>query len=319
MDGGAGGQNQGRPRRIGILSSLATDHRSIWTFLNRTPHALRYVDAGGVRTRYLEAGDRSNPAVILLHGTAGSLENFCANYETLSQNYYVLGLDLLGCGYTDKPAFDYRISDYAGHVRDFMDALGLDSASLIGVSLGSWVAARLAHDYPERVDSLIALAPAGIVVDAEEEAAFAADVRKRRSSAAADPTWETVTTAMGRLMLNQDDLIDDLVAVRLNVYRQESMKAAMGHVMAFTRGKEQLSKDEWAALKLPLLVVASVDAPNMFLDNAHEIAKVVPAAELREMQGCDHWPQFEQPEAFHEIALEFLAKHAAGKALSSAS
>ncbi|NVN00185.1 alpha/beta hydrolase [Arthrobacter sp. SDTb3-6] len=300
------------------MSSAATDHRSIWTFLNRAPHSLRYVEAGGVRTRYLEAGDRSNPSVILLHGTAGSLENFCANYDALSQNYHVLGLDLLGCGYTDKPDFDYRIADYAEHVRDFMDALGLETAALIGVSLGSWVAARLAHDFPERVDSLIALAPAGIVVDAEEEAAFAADVRKRRSSAVADPTWESVTTAMGRLMLNQDDLIDDLVAVRLGVYRQEAMKAAMGHVMAFTRGQEQLSKEEWAKLKLPLLVVASVDAPNMFLDNAYEIARVVQSAELREMRGCDHWPQFEQSEAFHQIALEFLAKHSRGKALTAA-
>ncbi|MGA7207124.1 MAG: alpha/beta hydrolase, partial [Specibacter sp.] len=275
------------------MSSVAGDHRSIWTYLVRTPHALHFVDAGGVRTRYLEAGDPANPALILLHGTAGSLENFCANYEALSQKYHVLGLDMLGCGYTDKPDFDYRISDYAGHVRDFMDALGLDTAALIGVSLGSWVAARLAKDSPERIASLIALAPAGIVVDAEEEAAFAEDVRKRRSSASADPTWETVTSAMGRLMLNQDDLIDDLVAVRLAVYRQESMKVAMGHLMAFTRGKEQLGKDEWAQLEPPLLVVASVDAPNMFLDNAYEIAKVVPSAELREMRGCDHWPQFE--------------------------
>jgi 2-hydroxy-6-oxonona-2,4-dienedioate hydrolase len=292
--------------------------RSVWTYLNRTPHALRTVEARGVRTRFLEAGDPSNPALILLHGTAGSLENFCANYEALSRDYHVLGLDLLGCGYTDKPDFDYRIPDYAAHVRDFMDAVGIEQASLVGVSLGSWVAARLAKDSPERIVSLIALAPAGIVVDAAEEETFAADVRRRRGAAAADPTWETVRTAMGRLMLDQNDLIDDLVAVRLAIYRQDSMKAAMGHLLAFTQGNDKLSPDEWAEIRQPMLVVASVDAPNMFLDNAHEIARIVPGAELCEMHDCDHWPQFEQPEQFHTAALEFLGRHARGRELSDA-
>ncbi|WP_104104175.1 alpha/beta fold hydrolase [Arthrobacter sp. 08Y14] len=294
------------------------EFRSVWTYLNRTPHALRTVEARGVRTRYLEAGDPSNPALILLHGTAGSLENFCANYEALSRDYHVLGLDLLGCGYTDKPDFDYQISDYAAHVRDFMDALGIREASLIGVSLGSWVAARLARDLPERIVSLVALAPAGIVVDAAAEESFAADVRRRRGAAAADPTWETVSAAMGRLMLHREDLIDDLVAVRLGIYRQDSMKAAMGHLLAFTRGNNKLTRAEWSEIRQPMLVVASVDAPNMFLDNAYEITRLVPGAELYEMHGCDHWPQFEQPEQFHEAVLGFLGRHVKGRELSDA-
>lgn len=300
------------------MTATTGGFRSVWTYLNRTPHALRTVEARGVRTRYLEAGDPSNPVLILLHGTAGSLENFCANYEVLSRDYYVLGLDLLGCGYTDKPDFDYQIPDYAAHVRDFMDALEIREASLIGVSLGSWVAARLARDLPERIVSLIALAPAGIVIDAAEEERFAADVRQRRGAAAADPTWETVRAAMGRLMLDQNDLVDDLIAVRLAIYSQDSMKAAMGHLLAFTRGGGKLSRDEWSEIQQPMLVVASVDAPNMFLDNAYEISRVVPGAELCEMHGCDHWPQFEQPERFHEAALQFLGRHAKGRELSAA-
>ena len=300
------------------MTTKTGDYRSIWTYLNHTPHALRTIAARGVCTRYLEAGDPSNPTLVLLHGTAGSLENFCANYMALAENYHVLGLDLLGCGYTDKPDFDYQIPDYAAHVIDFMDALEIDKASLIGVSLGSWVAARLAKDNPDRIVALISLAPAGIVVDAAQEQTFAADVRKRRSAAAADPTWETVAAAMGRLMLDQNDLIDDLIAVRLGIYREESMKAAMGHLLAFSRGNDKLSEAEWVQIQQPMLVVASVDAPNMFLDNAYEIARLVPGAELCEMHGCDHWPQFEQPEQFHTAALEFLARHARGHEFSDA-
>ena len=299
------------------MTSQDVGYRSIWTYLHRTPHTLGYVDAGGVRTRYLEAGNPERPTVLLLHGTAGSLENFCANFEALAQDYHVLGIDLLGCGYTDKPIYDYMISDYAAHAMAFLDALKVDQATLIGVSLGSWIAARLALDYPSRVSAVIAMAPAGIIVDPEREARFAEDVRKRRGAAAADPSWETVTTAMSRLMLHQEDLIDDLVAVRLSIYQQDEMKQAMGNLLAFTQGGNALEEAEWQSIEQPFLVVASVDAPNMFLDNAYAIARLVRNSELVEMTGCDHWPQFEQPDQFHATTLDFLARNAATESFVS--
>lgn len=80
--------------------------------------------------------------VILLHGTAGSLENFSANYAAYAEHFRVIGLDMLGCGWTDKPDYDYLINHYAEHVRSFMDALGIDKAAVVGVSLGAWLAPR---------------------------------------------------------------------------------------------------------------------------------------------------------------------------------
>ena len=112
---------------------------SIWRHLFTTPHRLGFVDVQGVQTRYLEAGPVDGPAVLLLHGTAGSLENFCANYAAYAQHFRVIGIDMLGCGWTDKPDFDYQIRDYAEHARGVLDALNIDCASVVGVSLGSRV------------------------------------------------------------------------------------------------------------------------------------------------------------------------------------
>lgn len=291
------------------MSAENSGFRSIWTYLNRTEHVLGYIQAGNVRTRYIEAGDPTRPTLLLLHGTAGSLENFCANYETLAENYHVLGIDMLGCGYTDKPEFDYQITDYAEHAIAFLDAKDIADAAIIGVSLGSWVASRMALDHPQRVRAVVALAPAGIIVDAEMEKKFGEDVRRRRGAAAAEPSWASVTTAMEKLMLNQEDLIDDLVAVRLGIYQLEEMKQAMPRLLAFSLGGNHLNDQQWASVEQPMLVVASVDAPNMFLDNAYAIARTVPNAELVELPGCDHWPQFEQPELFHKFVLEFLTNH----------
>src|SRR5690606_38163820 len=209
---------------------------------------------------------------------------------------------MLGCGYTDKPDRPYLIPDYAEHALAVLDAFGVSEAAVIGVSLGSWVGARMALDHPSRVNKLVMIAPAGIIVDPEEEKKFGADVRKRRQNAAEAPSWESVTAAMGRLMLNQEDLIDDLVAVRLRIYQQPEMAAAMKHLLAFTTGGQDLSREQWAGLRQPVLVIAAVDAPNMFLDNARLLAQIVPNVEVVDMTGCDHWAQFERAEEFNELA-----------------
>lgn len=282
------------------------DYGSVWLALYDTPHRLDWVDADTVRTRVLTAGDAANPPLILLHGTAGSLENFARNIPALARHFHVLAFDLLGCGLTDKPAFDYAITDYADHVAATMQALGIDRAAFIGVSLGAWVAARLAHDRPDTVERLVLVAPAGIVVDAEEEARVAAGIRARRGAAAADPTWETVKAAMDRLVLDPATLWPDLIATRLAIYRRPEMAAAMPRLLAFSLGNQHLTPTEWAALRPPILCIAATDAPNMFLTNARAIAATAPDARCVDIPGCDHWAQFEQPDAFHSAVLPFL-------------
>lgn len=282
------------------------DQKSIWQHLFKTPHRLGWIDVDGVQTRYLEAGSASAPVVIVLHGTAGSLENFCANYADYAQHFRVIGIDMLGCGLTDKPDHDYLIKDYAGHVCGFMDAMSIDRAMLVGVSLGSWVAAALALAHPERIEKLVMIAPAGIITDPEEERRVAEGVRKRRSTAAADPTWETVSAAMKNLVINPADLADDLIAIRLDIYRDPRMKTAMPHLLAFTVGGQALTEAQWRTLSLPIMVIAAVDAPNMFLGNAYAIAKAAPNVQLIEIKGCDHWAQYEQPEIFNRASIEFL-------------
>lgn len=282
-------------------------YSSIWHHLNTVAHKVAWVDAKGINTRYLEAGDPKKETILALHGTAGSVENFAANYGPLSENYHVLGIDMLGCGYTDKPDRPYLISDYAEHVIDVLDALGIQEVHLLGVSLGSWVGARLCQIAPERIKSMALVAPAGIVLDEEKERAFAEALRKKRSNAAAVPTWESVRNALSGLVLNEENLIDDLIDVRYRIYSQPEMGKAMPHLLAFSRGDQHLSFDEWKAIEQPSFIVAAVDAPNMFLDNAYELDKIMPNSTLVEMHGCDHWAQFEQHEEFNEKYTEFMA------------
>ncbi|WP_197733035.1 hypothetical protein [Paraburkholderia pallida] len=70
----------------------------------------------------------------------------------------------------------------------------------------------------------------------------------RRSSAAAEPSWETVSAALKAPLLDPDALSDELFALRLEIYRDPRMKAAMPRLLAFSLGDQTLSEEQWRSL-----------------------------------------------------------------------
>jgi pimeloyl-ACP methyl ester carboxylesterase len=281
-------------------------YESIWLSLHRTPHQLRYISAHGVDTRVLECGRRDAPPLVLLHGTAGSLENFCRNYAPLGAHYRVIGIDMLGCGHTAKPSYDCTTEEYVEHVHETLQALGVESALFIGVSFGSWVSAALERAHPGTVRKLIMVAPAGIVVDEHDYQKQLAAIRARRTQAAAKPSWDAIKGILGRLVKHPDDLIDDLIAVRLDIYSQPAMQEAMPRVLAFMEDRP-LTHDQWRSLQIPILVVVNVDTPNMFVDNGRAIARTAPNATSIDFKDVDHWAQYERSDDFNRIAVAYFA------------
>ncbi|MDT3446720.1 MULTISPECIES: alpha/beta fold hydrolase [unclassified Pseudofrankia] len=288
-----------------IEESQAVAYRSVWTFIHRTPHQLGFVTVGGYRTRYLEAGERDRPAVILLHGVAGSLENFTANIAAYAEHFHVVAIDMLGCGWTDKPDRQLTAYDWSAHVRAVMDELGIERASLVGVSLGSWISARVAQDAPDRVDRIVMISPAGIILDLQEFRDRLALTRSSRAKASTDVTWAGIRTVFEQLILDDANVIDDVVAVRFGVYSDPAMQRAMQFVIPDTE-EGILTDDDWRAFPHPVLVIAATDVSNIYLRNAYRIGELAPKAEVLEMTGCDHWAQFERADEFNAKSIEFL-------------
>ena len=85
----------------------------------------------------------------MLHGTAGSLENFAANIAAHAEHFNCIAFDMIGSGMTGKPDYDYETEHYVKHAVDFFNAMGIKKASVIGLSLGARVASRFAIDHPE--------------------------------------------------------------------------------------------------------------------------------------------------------------------------
>lgn len=120
----------------------------------------RFVEVAGARVRVREQGPAGAPPVILIHGFTFSLESWDGWAADLSQDYRVIRYDLLGHGLTGPdPQQRYAAQERAEFLADLMDALGLDSATIAGNSLGGTVAWRFAATWPDRVDNLILVDP----------------------------------------------------------------------------------------------------------------------------------------------------------------
>jgi non-heme chloroperoxidase len=113
--------------------------------------------ATGVRLRYAEQGDPNGPALILLHGFTDSWFSWSAVLSQLSPGFHVFALDQRGHGDSERPESGYDVSDLAADVIAFMDAVGVLKATIVGHSMGSWVAQRTASLAPHRVERLVLL------------------------------------------------------------------------------------------------------------------------------------------------------------------
>jgi 2-hydroxy-6-oxonona-2,4-dienedioate hydrolase len=109
---------------------------SVWADLRGVTFRQHFVDVEGIRTRCIESGDPSKPLVLVLHGVGGHAEAYSRNFGPHGDHFWFVAIDMLGHGWTDKPAINYQVKDYAGHVLAVLKTLGRVKAMISGESLG---------------------------------------------------------------------------------------------------------------------------------------------------------------------------------------
>jgi non-heme chloroperoxidase len=109
----------------------------------------------GPRLHYAEQGDKEGEAIVFLHAYADSWFSYGRVLPLLSPAYHALAPDQRGHGDSDKPECCYAADDFAADVDAFMDAVGIEEATLVGDSSGGLIAQRVALDYPHRISRLV--------------------------------------------------------------------------------------------------------------------------------------------------------------------
>src|SRR3954451_4709246 len=108
-------------------------------------------------------GGRGRPLLVLHPEFAARM--WAPYHDALAAQFQVFAPDHPGFGDSDRPDWVDGVDDVGLHYVDLLDALGLERISIVGTSLGGWIALALALAHPARVDRLVLAAPAGIRVE----------------------------------------------------------------------------------------------------------------------------------------------------------
>ena len=278
---------------------------SLWSDIHRSAFEQGYVDAGGVRTRYIRAGNRALPKLIFLHGTGGHAEAFLRNLDAHAAHFDTIIIDYLGHGWTAKPDVAYEMVDYCKHLADLMDALGIDQASICGESMGGWIAAWFAIHNPARVERLVLNTIGGATMNA----AVMKTVYDKTLAAVEDPEGQT-RPRLEWLMADPSVVTEDLVACRTRIYAQPDMTEPMKKILCLQteapRRRNLLTPENMARIQAPTLVLWTSKDPTASTATGAEIASWIPGARFVVMENCGHWPQYEKPEEYNRLSLGFL-------------
>jgi len=260
--------------------------------------ASEFADVGGRRLRYLKQGEGGQPAV-LIHGFAGSLDNWLFNHASLAQQRAVYALDLPGHGQSSKEVGDGSLEMLIRALHDWMDELGLPCVHLVGHSLGGAVALGMALQHPDRVRSctLIASAGLGAEIDADYiEGVVEADRRRQLK-----PYLERLFADPSRV---SRQLVDELLKFK----RLDGVREALGTLARnFVADGKQVAvlRNELEQLGPPAQVVWG--DKDQIIPASH--AEGLPDRICTELLAdCGHMVQMEAAGEVNKIILSFLEK-----------
>ncbi|PRY05965.1 2-hydroxy-6-oxonona-2,4-dienedioate hydrolase [Paraburkholderia sp. BL25I1N1] len=252
------------------------------------------------------SGSPDKPLLLCLHGVGGHAEAYSRNFGPHGEHFWVVAIDMLGHGWTDKSAIDYQVKDYADHVLAVLKALGRERAHITGESLGGWVATYLAVHNPEVVDHLVLNTAGGWTAHPE----VMTRLKSLSNQAAEDPSWERIKTRLEFLMCDKSMVSDDLIETRRTIYAQPGFADTMKRIMCLQemeiRRPNMITEEQYRSIKAPSLVVWTSHDPTATPAEGKEISEMIPNCKYVVMNECGHWPQFEDAELFNRLHIDFL-------------
>ncbi|MFZ2016816.1 MAG: alpha/beta fold hydrolase [Nocardioides sp.] len=261
------------------------------------------VRAHGIETNYLEAG--AGEPVVLVHGSGPGVSayaNWRLTLPALAEGVRVFAPDLVGFGFTERPpGVRYDLGTWTDQLLGFLDAVGIERASIVGNSFGGAIALSLAARHPDRVDRLVLMGSVGVSFPITEglDAVWGYQ-----------PSFEAMRRILDYFAYSRDLVDDELAEVRYQASIQPGFQESYGAMFPAPRQRwvdAMVTADEQiAALPHRTLVVHGREDQVIPLANAHRLLELIPDAELHVFGRCGHWSQIEHADAFNRLVLDFL-------------
>lgn len=270
----------------------------------------KQVRTPGYDLHYHEAG--GGAPLVLLHGSGPGVSawsNFRGNLPALARHFHTILLDMPGFGRSALPELDRIYPVIAAEATlELIDTLGLDRISLLGNSMGGYAAAEFALTYPERVDRLVLMGPAGLAVNmfnpTDSQGSHRLSEFLHAPSRPSMVSW--VETMVSDMSCIDDELIDERTR---NALEPGVIEATLAIFETF--GKFPAETPPWKRahrLSCPTLITWGRDDNMLPLEGAFVAFAQMADAELHIFSRCGHWAQVERKAEFERLVIEFLTR-----------
>lgn len=264
--------------------------------------------------RYHEAGE--GEPLLLLHGSGPGVtgwRNYRGNLGAFAERFRCLVLEMPGFGVSDDPG-GHPMMTAPGAVTDFLDGLGIESAHVVGNSMGGIVALNVAMMAPERLRRIVTIGGVGKNIFTPSPA----EGINLLVEFFEDPTRDRLVQWMRSMVHDPSLITEELIEERWQhasdpenlesmrrMYSREALQASMKFMA------ESSSPPWWSRLhtvKSPTLLTWGRDDRVSPMDMSLLPMRLIPDAELHVFPDCGHWTMIEQKDAFEAVALSFLTR-----------
>lgn len=254
---------------------------------------LRETSVFGQKICYFDLGE--GPPLILIHGVGGDADEWVFCLEELSSSNRVIAVDLLGFGHSDKPPIRYTIGGFVEMLELFLNALAIERAALLGSSLGGWVAATFALQFPERTDRLILVDAAGLQADAPK---MPIDLRVS--------TRRHMRDVLNVMFYDHGFVTEELVDLAYQGHLRRHDGYTIDSVLKNFKDEREWLDDKIADLKVPTLIVWGEQDGLIPVSTSDKFHRLIQGSRREVIPECGHLPALEKPLELIRHVADFL-------------
>ena len=259
------------------------------------------VDAAGIGTHYLEAGEGS--PVLLVHGSGPGVSanaNWRLTIPALATEHRVIAPDMAGFGASDKPG-EYSMGRWVAQLEGFLDALALERVALVGNSFGGGLAIAAAVRWPERISKLVLMGSMGVEFPITEGLDRVWGY---------EPSIENMRALLDLFAADRGLVDDELAQLRYRASVEPGVQEAFAAIFPAPRQRWVASmatpEAQIASITQETLIVHGRDDRVIPLDNALRLLALIDRSRLHVFGRCGHWTQIEHAAAFNSLLADFL-------------
>ena len=275
--------------------------------MSQNPEIASSIRTGGFNSNVHDVGTGSGTPVLMIHGSGPGVSawaNWRQAIPALAGSRRVIAPDMVGFGYTDRPAgIEYSMDTWVRQGLDLLDALGLERVHLVGNSFGGALAMALAIRAPERVQRLVLMGSVGVPFPITE---------------GLDAVWgyqasfENMRSIMDYFAWSRELVTDELAKLRYEASIRPGFQESFAAMFPAPRQRwiEALASAEADIRALPheTLIIHGREDKVIPLSNSLTLADWIPNAQLHVFGHCGHWTQIEHSARFNRLVGDFLAE-----------